>query len=167
MGLLTLHELAVFGQGDSQCGTQPTLSTGEQATCCPGVGWVVYDTSESPIGICSRAAGGPSSTPSAELPAAPLARVEALRRQLEERREAFEAKRHQETLEQLQWRMAAGRVEAGQRAVAAREQAKRDAETAKLRAQREAREAAERAETQKKLLYGAGAALLAYLAFSR
>jgi len=167
MGLLTLHELSIFGQGDSQCGTQPTLSAGEQATCCPGVGWVVYDMSESPTGICQRASGDTAAPAPTTLPSAPLERVEALRRQLDERREAFEAKRHQETLEQLQWRMAAGRVEAQQRAVAARGQAKIDAENAKLRAQREAREAAERQETQKKLL-GVGAALLvAYLAFSK
>lgn len=169
MGLLTLHELAVFGQGtDTQCGTRPELSTGEQATCCPGVGWVIYDMSESPVGICTRASGGDSGAPSAEpLPSAPLERVEALRRQIEEQREAFEARRHQETLEQLKWRMAAGRVEGAQRAAAAREQAKADAEMAKLRAEREAREKREAQELQKKLLYGAGAALLAYLAFSK
>jgi len=165
MGLLTLHELAFFGQGDTQCGTQPTLSVGEQATCCPGAGWVIYDMAESPTGICERASG--SVAPATTLPSAPLERVEALRQQIEARREAFETKRHQDMLEQLQLRMVAGRVEGQQRAIAARSQAQADAETAKLRAASAVRTAKEQQETQKKLL-GIGAALLAaYLVFSR
>jgi len=130
------------------CGPEPELAAGEKKTCCPGIGWVVYDVA--PLGktICQAAAeeaGIATSDDSSTDSEDPFANVRALEAQLEQEREEFEERRFQEQVQAAQLRAVIRRVRA-------QKDAKERAELAKLKAQREAREAKERSERNKALL---------------
>lgn len=155
MGVLTLDQLTGLGQGGfaNDCGPQPTTSIGETAVCCPNVGWVIYDLSESPYAICERAAalasgggGGGADVPTSDDP------IEARRLALEARRMELEERQFQQQLQLALMRGQLSRAQAAQAAEEAKERAKRQAELAKIQAKLEA----ERQEKNKKLLtYGA------------
>ena len=146
MSQLTITELKRFLTGlgqdsSSPCGPQPATSIAERATCCPSVGWVVYDTSESSIGICERAAGGGGSSGSdSDASLSPSDRVLELERRLEERRAALEEKEFQSALE-------TARIKAMVRSVDAAEAARTAERVARLKAE----EARTRAKSQEKL----------------
>lgn len=129
------------------CGPEPELAAGEKRTCCPGIGWVVYDVA--PLGktICQAAAEEAGVAPPSDDSASsdPFERVRALEAQLEQEREEFEERRFQEQVQAAQLRAVIRRIQA-------QKDAKERAELAKLKAQREAREAKERSERNKALL---------------
>lgn len=157
--------LAGLGQ-TSECGPQPEIAAGEQARCCPGVGWVIYDSSESEIGLCDRArqqaGGGGASEPSSDLPGLtedPFGRVEALREKLETEREQLEEEQFEQQKRELQLRMLLGQMKAVRKAEAKRiereQERERAREAAKAKIAREKRQA----EQRKKWLIGSAIAL--------
>lgn len=176
MGLLTISDLSGLGQA-SECGPKPGLGPGEKAQCCPDVGWVVYDQSESPYALCERAkavATGESAAPETAGSAlerslqrieaqrmAAEAELEARRQEIEERRAALEERRFQQ---QLQSALLKARLKATQ-AAKARSPEVLAAKAAAARAAAAAAEARAAAERRKNLTYAAVAALAAKLLF--
>lgn len=164
MGVLTMHDLfnhkrrprvhsSGLGQGESTCGPKPNLAAGERATCCPGVGWVVFDMAESEIGICTRAKGDDQDqTASVSTAASPLERVAQLRRELERRRELLEEEQHQRAIQELQLRSTLTKIQSVQEQESARVAAQERAEIARLKIDSERRSSE---ETKKLLTYGA------------
>lgn len=156
-----------LGQG-SPCGPQPSLSSGERAQCCPELGWVIYDLTESEFGLCERAAAasaGGGAAPSAGIPSArtaedPFAAVEARRQALEERREAAEEARFQAMLQEAQLRRILSQAKSIQKAEAAERRAAQQAEIATRRAKLAAAEARRRSAQAKQLI---GWGLIAYV----
>jgi len=175
MGLLTINDFRMFGMGqdNSDCGAKPGTGPGEKAMCCPDIGWVVYDATESEYALCERAsaqAGGavadedeyeapPLSDPTSPMASveAAAARLEAQRQELEARREALEEQRHQEAIEMLQLQAKIAQEEARRRA----QEAKRQAEASQKLAELKAKQKAERQkEFYKALPWIAGAGVL-------
>jgi hypothetical protein len=136
--------------------------------CCPDIGWVIYDQSESTYALCERAAGGgapplPSSGttgPSAEAILAEAvarrraaeAELDARRREIEERRMELEERQFQRELQMAVVRGQISKAQAKKAAVAAQAQAKRQHELNVIRLQEEARK---KEQTRKALTYGA------------
>ena len=151
---------------DSECGSVPQLQAGENKTCCPGIGWVIYDSSESPYGICERArAHTPSATKpsssSAPLSSDPIQRVEEMRQRIDARREAQDEERFQRTKQEMQLRFIMGQMNAIQAQEAAKLAAKQAAEAARLRAEAKRRADERKAKRNKRLLIGGVAAVFA------
>jgi len=169
-----MTQLGALGQAD--CGTAPGLGPGENKVCCPKLGWVVYDSAESPYGICERAAaagsggggGGGSSSPApASTGDAVLDRVAALRRSIEERRNAREEQDFERQKQELQLRFVLGRMQAVQAAEQARVAAIEAGKAAERARRAKALADAARAKRDKKIAtWGAvalvGAKLLGY-----
>ena len=155
MGLLTVSDLTGLGQTTLECGEKPGLGPGEKAMCCPGIGWVIYDASESEYALCERARGYMGTDSSGAVVSDDL---EARRAALEERRSALEEQRHQEAMETIKMRFALAQVEAQKRAIEEAQSAERRRKIAKL-------EAEETARRQEKYTKVAIAAVLGYTAY--
>jgi hypothetical protein len=166
MGLLNLYELAGLGQA-SDCGPAPDLGPGERKMCCPDVGWVIYDQSESTYALCERAAGtsAPLPQPSATGSSAEAilaeavarrrmaeAELDARRREIEDRRMALEERQFQRELQMAMVRGQISKAQAKKAAKAAKVQAKRQHELEVIRLREEARK---KEQTRKALTYGA------------
>lgn len=162
------------GLGSSDCGQEPETAAGEKKQCCPDVGWVVYDAGESEYGICERAqaASGGSSASSASSAAVssedPFARVEAMRRELEAKRDAREEAEFERQKQELQLRFVMKQMQAIQQQEASRAAAEEAAKAAKIaadaaraRADADARKADLQREQNKKLLIGGVVAIAA------
>jgi hypothetical protein len=124
--------------------------------CCPELGWVIYDSSESGYALCERAmakaSGGSSGNGGGSLDDELAARRQAM----EERRIALEERQFQQRLQTVMLQAQLKRLAAA-RAASPEGVAQRRAEA---RARAAAAETARAAKTQKYLLYG-GAALFA------
>jgi hypothetical protein len=160
--------LGLLGLGQtSQCGPAPGLGPGEKKQCCPGVGWVIYDSSESEYGICERAKAGGSSSSSApsSSPAStsedPMARVEEMRRRLDERREQREERDFERQKAEMQLRFIMGQMQSVQQKENARIRAKRAREAAIAAAKAKAEADRQRRERNKKLAIAGGIGLVA------
>lgn len=163
MSFLNLSQLGALGQ--SECGPAPGLGPGEEKVCCPELGWVVYDSSESPYGICERAAAqvaGDAAQGAGPPTSDPLERVRRLRSELEEKRQQREEEAHQQRLQELQLRFVLGRMQSIQERAQAKVRAKEAAEAARIKAAAEAK----RREQAKKVLGWGAAALAAAKLFS-
>lgn len=156
-GLYGLRGLGA--DAETPCGPAPELQPGEQAQCCPNVGWVVFSLGESQYGLCERAraaagiADSSGSTASTDpLPTDPAARVAELQRRLDERRAAADETRFEQQKQEIQLRFVAGQMQAVQAQEAARQHAMAVAESTRLRAAAEDRQAKLQAEKTKQLL---------------
>jgi hypothetical protein len=162
MGLLTVSDLTGLGEVN-ECGDQPALGPGEKSMCCPGIGWVIYDQSESEYALCERAraqaVGSGSGVDTTGMSPLEKVRVKdeelaARRAEIEERRAALEEATFQRELQLLPLRAA---LQARTR----EEQAKLAAQQAKRRA----REELERKERLQKYALLGAAAFAAYKLF--
>jgi hypothetical protein len=176
MSYLNLADLAGLGYMGSAaaCGKAPTLGPGEKSQCCPAVGWVVYDSSESEYGLCERArALAPSATPpsgggsssAGPLPTDPVARVEEMQRRIDERREKREEDRFERMKQEMQLRFVMGQMQKIQQQEAARIASERAREAARRRAEAKLRAERERRERNKKLMIGGAVAFVAARVF--
>lgn len=171
------YGLAGLGQG-ADCGPVPALGPGELKTCCPDIGWVIYDQHESPYALCERAMASATSSGSDSAPTASSdwsAKLEAERRagelELEARRQAMEARRialeERQFQQRLQTVMLQAQIKRAQREAAMTPEAKAERAAAARAAAARAEGAvlAEKAAQQKKLAYAALAAVAAKMSF--
>lgn len=151
---------------ESACGPKPGITANETAVCCPSIGWVIYDSLPFGTNACEAASGGGSgssgggSSSGSDLPTDPDARVEELRRRIDERRASAEEREFEQRKTEIQLRFTLGRIQAIQAQEAAAARARASAEAARLKAEREAREQRERMELLKNLALGAGVVFL-------
>lgn len=170
MGLIPLNELSGLGQPGA-CGPKPELESGELSKCCPDIGWVIYDAMESEAGLCARASGEEDAGPAIDtgpLPTDPMARVDEMRRRLEQRRESMEEKTHQQKIKEIKLRFS---IQRAKRAKAERESATLASKTSALEKESIARalkrgefrsgKYVRRASSRKKLVAGVAIAAIA------
>lgn len=156
MGLLTISDLS--GLGQTECGPKPGLGPGERAMCCPDLGWVIYDSSESGYALCERAAAKASGGSSGNGGGGSLDDELAARRQaMEERRIALEERQFQQRLQTVMLKAQLKRLAAA-RAASPEAVAERRAQAA---ARAKAAERAKAEKTKKALTYGAVALVAA------